>query len=98
MAGCGSVVIDGVNHDFVAADKRHSRCVEIYSILNILKRNMMKPDADIFSDFVDCEMHNAASYLIEDLVQCSFILSYHGSNFHLISHGNCSFSQQVVLY
>ncbi|PIA45168.1 hypothetical protein AQUCO_01700596v1 [Aquilegia coerulea] len=47
IAGCSSVVIDGVTHNFVAADKRHSRCVEIYFILNILKREM-KPDADIF--------------------------------------------------
>ncbi|XP_058086948.1 pentatricopeptide repeat-containing protein At3g04750, mitochondrial [Magnolia sinica] len=49
-AGCSSVVVDGVDHEFVAADKRHSRWVEIYCILKSLNREM-RSGADISLKF-----------------------------------------------
>ncbi|KAK9292749.1 hypothetical protein L1049_020729 [Liquidambar formosana] len=49
-AGCSSVVVDGVIHEFVAADKRHPSWVEIQSILISLKCRM-KFGADFPSDF-----------------------------------------------
>ncbi|KAL6323806.1 hypothetical protein AAG906_003427 [Vitis piasezkii] len=39
-AGCSSVVVDGIIHEFVAADKRHPRWIEIQSILFCLKSEM----------------------------------------------------------
>ena len=39
-AGGSSVVIDGVFHDFVAADKQQPRWEEIQSILNCKKSEM----------------------------------------------------------
>ncbi|KAJ6353887.1 hypothetical protein OIU76_002828 [Salix suchowensis] len=44
-AGCSSVVVDGVVHNFISADKCHPGWVDISSILNCLK-NEMKPGAD----------------------------------------------------
>ncbi|KAL5566285.1 hypothetical protein UlMin_029449 [Ulmus minor] len=40
-AGCSSVVVDGVVHDFVAADKRHPRWADIFSIMQFLNSEMM---------------------------------------------------------
>lgn len=40
IAGCSNVVVDGTNHEFVAADKRHPRRVEIYHILKCLNEDM----------------------------------------------------------
>jgi len=45
-AGCSSVVVDGVVHNFISADKCHPGWVDISSILNCLK-NEMKPGADL---------------------------------------------------
>ncbi|KAL5712406.1 hypothetical protein ACHQM5_014585 [Ranunculus cassubicifolius] len=39
-AGCSFLVVDGVIHEFLAADKRNLRSVEIYFILSILKMEM----------------------------------------------------------
>eukprot|EP00268_Persea_americana_P069663 TRINITY_DN993_c1_g1_i3.p2 TRINITY_DN993_c1_g1~~TRINITY_DN993_c1_g1_i3.p2 ORF type:complete len:658 (-),score=128.87 TRINITY_DN993_c1_g1_i3:4567-6540(-) len=39
-AGCSSVVVDGVAHEFIAADKRHSRWVEISHMLKCLNGEM----------------------------------------------------------
>ncbi|KAF8392288.1 hypothetical protein HHK36_022630 [Tetracentron sinense] len=50
-AGCSTVVVDGIFHEFVTADKRHPRWVEIHSILICLK-NEMKSGADISLDFL----------------------------------------------
>lgn len=44
-AGCSSVVVDGIVHDFVAADKRHPRWLDICWIIQCLKSEM-KLDAD----------------------------------------------------
>ena len=54
-AGCSSVVIDGVFHDFVASDKQHPRWEEIQSILNCLK-NEMKSSADFSFDFLQMSL------------------------------------------
>lgn len=54
-AGCSSVVIDGVFHDFVAADKQHPRWEEIQSILNCLK-NEMKSSADFSFNFLQMSL------------------------------------------
>ncbi|XP_077245567.1 tetratricopeptide repeat (TPR)-like superfamily protein [Tasmannia lanceolata] len=40
IAGCSYVVVSGVVHQFVAVDKGHPRWVDIYSILNILNKEM----------------------------------------------------------
>jgi pentatricopeptide repeat protein len=45
-AGCSSLVVDGVVHNFISADKCHPGWVDISSILNCLK-NEMKPGADL---------------------------------------------------
>lgn len=45
-AGCSSVVIDGVIHDFVAADKWHPRWMEVKFILNCLSSEL-KLGADV---------------------------------------------------
>lgn len=39
-AGCSSVVVDGINHDFVAADKQHPRWLDIQSTLISLNSEM----------------------------------------------------------
>lgn len=52
-AGCSSVVIDGVIHDFVAADKRHPRWEEIFLILQCLKSEMKLDDTG-FANFELC--------------------------------------------
>ncbi|KAF3454320.1 hypothetical protein FNV43_RR04767 [Rhamnella rubrinervis] len=44
-AGCSSVVVDGLIHDFVVADKRHPRWVDIRWIIQCLKSEM-RLDAD----------------------------------------------------
>lgn len=50
-AGCSSVVVDGVFHDFVAVDKQHPRWEDIQSILNCLKSEM-KSTADFSFNFL----------------------------------------------
>lgn len=53
-AGCSSVVVDGVVHNFMAADNKwHPRWVEIGSILNCLKSEM-KLGADLISILNTC--------------------------------------------
>lgn len=47
-AGCSSVIVDGVIHDFVVADKRHPRWVDIFLVLHCLKSEM-KLDADLLT-------------------------------------------------
>ena len=54
-ASCNSVVIDGVFHDFVAAEKQHPRWEEIQSILNCLKYEM-KSSADFSFDFLQMSL------------------------------------------
>ena len=54
-ASCSSVVIDGVFHDFVAAEKQHPRWEEIQSILNCLKYEM-KSSADFSFDFLQMSL------------------------------------------
>lgn len=51
IAGCSSVVVDGIIHEFVAADKRHPRWIEIQSTLLCLKTEM-KFGTDISSEFL----------------------------------------------
>ncbi|XP_004304748.1 PREDICTED: pentatricopeptide repeat-containing protein At3g04750, mitochondrial-like [Fragaria vesca subsp. vesca] len=46
-AGCSSVVVDGVIHDFVAADKRHPRWEDIFHILLCLKSEMKLDETDL---------------------------------------------------
>ncbi|KAL6142827.1 hypothetical protein ACLB2K_061103 [Fragaria x ananassa] len=46
-AGCSSVVVDGVIHDFVAADKRHPRWEDLFHILLCLKSEMKLDDTDL---------------------------------------------------
>ncbi|GLT74098.1 hypothetical protein SLA2020_459190 [Shorea laevis] len=40
IAGCSSVAVDGIVHDFVAADKKHARWVAIVAILSSLHGEM----------------------------------------------------------
>lgn len=47
IAGRSSLVIDGVTHEFIAADKRHSRWAEISHILKCLNGDM-RSSADSF--------------------------------------------------
>lgn len=48
-AGCSSVIVDGLVHNFTAAASRHPRWLDIFSILHSLNSEM-KPDADLPSD------------------------------------------------
>ncbi|XP_030505659.2 pentatricopeptide repeat-containing protein At3g04750, mitochondrial isoform X1 [Cannabis sativa] len=48
-AGCSSVVIDGLVHNFVAADLHHPRWSDIFSIMQYLN-NEMKPEDDFLLD------------------------------------------------
>ncbi|GAV75769.1 PPR domain-containing protein/PPR_2 domain-containing protein/PPR_3 domain-containing protein [Cephalotus follicularis] len=50
-AGCSSIVVDGVIQDFVAADKRHQKWVEIQTILNGLNSEIKLAD-DFPLDFI----------------------------------------------
>jgi hypothetical protein len=52
-AGCSSLIVDGVIHDFVAADNRHPRWADIFVILQCLKREM-KLDGTDFANFEHC--------------------------------------------
>ena len=56
IAGCSSVVVDGIIHDFVAADKRHPRWAEIESILFCLKSEM-KFGTDFSSELLQHHAH-----------------------------------------
>lgn len=49
-AGCSSVVVDGLIHDFVAADKRHPRWEDICSIIHCL-RIEMKLDTEFSPEY-----------------------------------------------
>ncbi|CAI0384088.1 unnamed protein product [Linum tenue] len=55
-AGCSSLVVDGITHSFVAADKKHPRWVEVRSITNFLKGEM-----DVKADFPLFSMHPSLS-------------------------------------
>ncbi|XP_031268760.1 pentatricopeptide repeat-containing protein At3g04750, mitochondrial [Pistacia vera] len=50
-AGCSSVVVDVHTHDFVAADKRHPRWLDMQSIMSTLNSEM-KLSADFPVDFL----------------------------------------------
>ncbi|KAL5988884.1 hypothetical protein ACLOJK_026986 [Asimina triloba] len=47
MAGCSSVVVNGVSHEFVAADERHPIGADIYWLLKILNRELRWSSADV---------------------------------------------------
>ncbi|KAM1354001.1 hypothetical protein FF1_033585 [Malus domestica] len=51
-AGCSSVNVDGVVHNFVAADKRHPRWEEIFLVLQCMKSEMKLAAGFRFDPFV----------------------------------------------
>ncbi|KAA8544917.1 hypothetical protein F0562_019688 [Nyssa sinensis] len=54
-AGCSSVVIDGINHEFVATDKNHPSWAEIQSV-SVRLKSEMKLGGDFLLDSLNCQL------------------------------------------